>query len=204
MTRILQVLVSPRPESFSRRVAEKVARLVAARRPGAEVTSRDLAADPPPHPPRAFYDAILAGAPADDPRFALSERLIGELEAADLVVIGTPMNNFTVPSSLKAWIDYVLRIRRTFRSTPEGKIGLLRDRPLVVISAHGGYCGEAPPAQPDFLTPYLRAVFATMGIHGAEFLRLEGLTRGAPAATQALDRAEQWIGERLPAWLDGT
>ena len=67
----------------------------------------------------------------DDPRFALSEYLIAELDAADIVVIGTPMNNFTVPSTLKAWIDHIVRIRRTFRSTPAGKVGLLRDRPVI-------------------------------------------------------------------------
>ena len=63
------------------------------------------------------------------PRCATSQALIAELEACDAVVIGTPMNNYTVPATLKAWIDQIVRIHRTFRSTPQGKVGLLQDRP---------------------------------------------------------------------------
>jgi FMN-dependent NADH-azoreductase len=110
---------------------------------------------------------------------------------ASNTAIGTPMNNFTVPSTLKAWIDHIVRIGRTFRSTPGGKIGILHDRPLVVVSAHGGYCGDAP-GQPDFLTPYLRAVFETIGIRSTEFLRLEGLARGPDAVTRSITRTPGW------------
>ena len=153
MTSILQILVSPREGSVSRRIARDIVARIAERRPGVQVVERDLAADPPPHPDCDLYEAILSPTPDDDPRFAFSERLITELEAADIVVIGTPMNNFSAPSTLKAWIDHIVRIRRTFRSTPEGKLGLLRNRPVIVVSAHGGYCGNEPPGQPDFLTP---------------------------------------------------
>ncbi len=198
MTAILQILVSPRHHSFSRQIAREVTAQIAALRPGSRIIERDLAADPPPHPGVILYGAILSPTPDDDPRFALSERMIAELEAADFVVIGTPVNNFTVPSTLKSWIDHIVRIRRTFRSSPEGKIGTLRDRPLVVVSAHGGYCGDGPSAQPDFLTPYLRAIFATIGIHKAEFLRLEGMSRGAEAVAHALDDARAWIAKSLP------
>ena len=201
MTTILQILVSPRPGSVSRRIACEIAARIAAAQPSAWILERDLAADPPPHPDPALYEAILSPTPDDDPRFALSERMIGELEAADVVVIGTPMNNYTVPSTLKAWIDHIVRIRRTFRSTPEGKIGTLRDRPLIVVSAHGGYCGDVPPAQPDFLTPYLRAVFETIGLGSVEFLRLEGLARGPEATARALDHASTWMARRLPELL---
>jgi FMN-dependent NADH-azoreductase len=197
MTRILQILVSPRPGSVSRRLAREIAQRIALLHAGSRVVERDLAADPPPHPEIDLYEAILSPTPDNDPRFALSERLIGELETADFVVIGTPMNNFTVPSSLKAWIDHIVRIRRTFRSTPEGKIGLLRDRPVIVVSAHGGYCGAAPPGQPDFLTPYLDAIFHTIGIDTVEFVRLEGLARGPEALARALDAANSWIDTRL-------
>jgi FMN-dependent NADH-azoreductase len=198
MTTILLILVSPRPESFSRRIARDVVGRIVASRPHARIVERDLAADPPPHPKIMLYEAILSPTPDADPRFALSEQLIGELEAADLVVIGTPMNNFTVPSTLKAWIDHIVRIRRTFRSMPTGKIGTLRDRPSIVVIAHGGYCGDIPPGQPDFLTPYLRAIFTTIGISSVEFLRLEGLSRGPEAVARALDHADSWMERRLP------
>jgi FMN-dependent NADH-azoreductase len=198
MTTILQILVSPRSASISRRVAGQIVAHIATQRPGANLINRDLAANPPPHPDLGLYEAILSPTPDDDPRFALSERMIVELEMADFVVVGTPMNNFTVPSPLKAWIDHVVRIRRTFRSTPAGKIGLLRDRPVIIASAHGGYCGDAPPGQPDFLTPYLRAIFLTIGIRSVEFLRLEGLARDPAAMTRALDQANAWVKCRLP------
>lgn len=198
MTAILQILVSPCPKAWSRRVAGDVTARIAALRPGARVVVRDLAADPPPHPDRDLYEAILSSTPDDDPRFFLSERYIAELEAADFVVIGTPMNNFTVPSILKAWIDHIVRIRRTFRSTPEGKIGMLRDRPVIVVSAHGGQV-TTPPHQPDLLTPYLRAIFETIGIPSVEFLRLEAMSRGPEAVARALDAAATWIDQKLPA-----
>ncbi|MGH7030389.1 MAG: NAD(P)H-dependent oxidoreductase, partial [Stellaceae bacterium] len=87
---------------------------------------------------------------------------------------------------------------RTFRSTPEGKIGMLRDRPVIVVSAHGGFCADAPPGQPDFLTPYLRAIFQTIGISQIDFIRLEGLSRGPDRAAAALANARAWINRRLP------
>jgi FMN-dependent NADH-azoreductase len=199
MTTILQILVSPRPQAHSREIAREVTAHIAAAHPGARVIERDLAADPPPHPDLDLYEAILSPTPDDDPRFALSEQMIGELEAANFVVIGTPMNNFTVPSTLKAWIDHIVRIRRTFRSTPEGKIGTLRDRPTIVVTAHGGYMNGA--YQPDFLTPYLEAIFATIGISQIEFVRLEGMSRGPEAVARALDQARGWIDRRLPEFL---
>lgn len=199
MTTILQILASPRPQSCSRLIAREIVARLRALHPGAQVIDRDLAADPPPHPDLALYNAILSReAGPEHPGFALSERLIGELEAADWVVIGTPMNNFTVPSTLKAWIDHIVRIRRTFRSTPEGKIGMLSDRPVVVVCAHGGYCGDTPPGQPDFLTPYLQAIFETIGMPRVEFIRMQGLSRGPEPVARALGEARAWIDRRLP------
>ena len=198
MTTILKILVSPRPQSHSRLIAGEIVTRLQALHPGARVIDRDLAAEPPPHPDLALYNAILSPTEPDHPDFALSERYIGELEAADWVVIGTPMNNFSVPSTLKAWIDHIVRIRRTFRSTPEGKIGMLPDIPVVVVSAHGGYCGDTPPGQPDFLTPYLRAIFETIGMPRIDFIRMQGLTRGPEPLAKALGEARAWIDRRLP------
>ena len=153
----------------------------------------------PPHPDLALYNAILSPEIGPEhPDFALSERYIGELEAADWVVIGTPMNNFSVPSTLKAWIDHIVRIRRTFRSTPEGKIGLLADTPVMVVSAHGGYIGGTPAYQPDFLTPYLQAIFETIGMPRVEFMPMAGLSRGPEALAKALAAAREWIDRRFP------
>ena len=105
---------------------------------------------------------------------AQSEELIQELESSDIVVIGTPMHNFTVPSSLKAWIDHIVRVRRTFNVSPEGKVGTLRDRPVfVAISSGGRFSGERA-RQPDFLTPYLKAILGTIGLHDLTFFSVQG------------------------------
>lgn len=198
MKTILLIRVSPRPNSFSRQIATAVADRLRQLHPGARTIDRDLAAAPPPHPDRAFYDAILSRDAAPNPVLDHSERLIRELEQADFVVLGTPMNNFTVPSTLKAWLDHIVRIRRTFASTPGGKQGLLRDRPVIVVSASGGYSGAQPPASPDFLTPYLRAILGCIGLHQVEFLTLEGTARGPEAVERALGTARAWIDRRLP------
>jgi len=204
MRAILHLTCSPRgPLAHSRTISgELVARLLAAA-PGARVIERDLFATPPALVDRGFTAAILASPPDfGAPALAASEALIAELEACDAVVIGTPMNNYTVPATLKAWIDQIVRIHRTFRSTPQGKAGILRDRPVYVVIASGGYfSGPSPngtPAQPDFLTPYLRAIFGTIGITDLHFITLEGVTRGAEAQATALAAARDRIDALLP------
>ena len=204
MRKILHLTCSPRgPLAHSRVISgELVARLLAAY-PAARVIERDLVTTPP-----AFVDSGFAvGIAAAPPDFgvaalAASEALIAELEACDAVVIGTPMNNYTVPATLKAWIDQIVRIHRTFRSTPQGKVGLLRDRPAYVVIASGGYfTGPSPsgtPAQPDFLTTYLRAIFGTIGITDLHFITLEGLTRGPEALAQALETGRRRIDGLVP------
>jgi FMN-dependent NADH-azoreductase len=195
MPNILYLTCSPRgANSFSRRIGDElVARL------GGAVLARDLAADPPPLVDAAFSAAILAPASeAVPPALAVSEALIRELEAADVLVIATPMNNFGVPAALKSWIDQIVRINRTFRSLPEGKVGLLRDRPAYLVVASGGwFTGPSPigtPAQPDFLTGYERVVLETIGIRSLSVIALEGVTRGADVAAAAMAKARAAIG----------
>ena len=121
-----------------------------------------------------------------------SEKLIEELDAADILIISTPMHNFTVPSMLKAWIDQVIRFGRTFQSTPTGKIGLLRNKPVFIVIASGGLFTGKNPTQPDFLTPYLRAILATIGLKDIHFVTAEAMCRGpeALAAGEAFDRSQ--------------
>jgi len=116
------------------------------------------------------------------------------LESADLVVIGTPMHNFTVPSALKAWIDHVVRIRRTFHVTADGKAGTLRDRPVFFAIASGGrFSGRA--RQPDFLTPYLKAILPTIGLHDLTFFSVEGTALGPDAIAEARAMADRALQE---------
>jgi FMN-dependent NADH-azoreductase len=204
MRTILYLTCSPKGgRAFSRLMADELVARLAQANPGAKTIHRDLATHPPPVPDAAFSAAVLGAASADDPAFAASEILIGELETCDALVIGTPMHNYGVPAVLKAWIDQVVRIRRTFQSTPAGKTGMLRDRPVFVVVASGGwFTGPSPsgtPPQPDFLTPYLRAALGTIGLNDLSVITLEGLTRGAAPAERALASARSRLAELIPA-----
>lgn len=199
---ILHITCSPRPQgSHSARLAAAIVERLCAADPTPSVRLRDLAAEPLPHVDAPYADA-LAGAPHDagEPgALARSETLLAELELADAIVIGTPMHNFTVPSSLKAWIDHVLRIHRTFAPSPQGKRGLLPNRPVYIAIASGGpFLGEAA-RQPDFLTPYLRAVLNTMGLFDLHFFVLQGTVRGAEAQAAAWQEAMRQLDLQLPA-----
>jgi FMN-dependent NADH-azoreductase len=202
MKSILFLSCSPKgPTSHSVNFAEEVLARLQQHHPTAEVRRRDLAANPP-----SFVDAVFATAntdPASLPHlFGPSEGLIEELELADALVLATPMHNYTVPAVLKAWIDQIVRIHRSFASTPGGKVGKLHDRPVFVVIASGGwFSGPSPigtPAQPDFLTPYLGAVLNTIGLHTLHFIALEGVSRGPAEQQRAIMLARHQLDHILP------
>ena len=107
------------------------------------------------------------------------------------MIIATPMHNFTVPSTLKAWIDHVVRVRQTFRATPDGYVGLLRDRPVFVAVSSGGRYSGPRARQPDFLTPYLRASLGTIGLRDLIFFAVEGTALTPDALTDVRTRTDQ-------------
>lgn len=123
-------------------------------------------------------------APAAKGALLQSEQLIRELESADCVVIATPMHNLMVPSALKAWLDHVIQADRTFRITPGGKVGSLRDRPVFIAVASGSTFTGADARQPDFLRPWLKALLASIGLHDVKFFSVEG-TAQEPHALRA-------------------
>lgn len=145
--------------------------------PSATVTRRDLGHHPIPHATANYATRLASPALLTSGNMegavCLSEELIQEVEAADILVIGTPMNNFTIPSVLKSYIDQIVRIGRTFTSTSEGKAGLLHDRPVFVAIASGGKFYGEHAGQPDFLTPYLTAVLGCIGLKTLHFLPLQ-------------------------------
>jgi FMN-dependent NADH-azoreductase len=202
MRSVLYVSCSPRgAASHSLRFAEELLARLRQRHPEVAIQRRDLAADPPMPVDSGFANAVLDPAsPAE--AFGASETLIRELEAADAVVIATPMHNYTVPAALKAWIDHVVRIHRTFASTPTGKVGKLADRPVFIVVASGGWFSlplpGGVPSQPDFLTPYLRAILNTIGLHDIRIIALEGVTRGSVMLDRAVTLARQSLDELLP------
>lgn len=175
---ILHIDCSPRAQSHSRKLSAAIVAKLFAMAPGVSVTRRDLGREPIPHAGSDYATALsspaaLAGAPSNG-AVHLSEQLIQEVEVADALVIGTPMNNFTVPSVLKAWIDQILRMGRTIGVLPTGeKVGLLQDRPVYIGIASGGVFTGDRARQPDFLTPYLTAAFGCVGLNSLQFFPLQ-------------------------------
>lgn len=173
---ILHIDSSPRRESHSRGLSAAIVERLLQVAPGASIRRRDLGAEPPPHTPADYAVALSSPATlAAPPQGSLdvSEKLIREIEAADVIVIGTPMHNYTIPSSLKAWIDQVLRVGRTMTSTPAGKVGMLQDRPVFIGVASGGVFAGERANQPDFLTPYLSLALNSIGLKTLQFLPLQ-------------------------------
>lgn len=175
---VLLIDCSPRPESHSRKLSAAIIARLLAMDPAAHVTRRDLGREPIPHAETNYATALSSpgelAAWQSDSAVRLSEQLIQEVEAADVLVIGTPMNNFTVPSVLKAWIDQVLRVGRTIGAAPTGeKIGLLQDKPVYIGIASGGIFTGDHAKQPDFLTPYLTAAFGCVGVTSLQFFPLQ-------------------------------
>ncbi|HBK04917.1 MAG TPA: hypothetical protein DDZ81_03525 [Acetobacteraceae bacterium] len=202
MKEILYISCSPKgTASISDRFGQDVLAQLREQHPSATFNRRDLTVATPPFVDAAFCAAIM-NPTGDAAAFGASDVLIDELDRADAVIIATPMHNYTVPAVLKAWVDQVVRIHRTFVSTPSGKVGKLKDRPVFIVVASGGwFTGPSPtgtPPQPDFLTPYLRAVLNTIGLTDVHFLILEGVTRGPDMLASAQTKARAALDRIVP------
>jgi FMN-dependent NADH-azoreductase len=158
------------------------AEIVAAERrlhPGIEVVYRDLAGNPVKHLSGAHLAAAQGTLPdADEVRhdLAMGQEALKEFLSADIVVVGAPMYNFSIPSQLKSWIDRLFVAGQTFRYTAAGPEGLAGGRKVIVASSRGGFYGpETPIAFLDHQETYLRGVFGFFGIQDLTFVRAEGI-----------------------------
>jgi FMN-dependent NADH-azoreductase len=160
-----------------------------------EVTYRDLAAAPLPHLSGALFAAAqgaLPGAAMVQEDLSTSQTVLEEFLAADIVVIGAPMYNFTIPSQLKSWIDRILVRGKTFRYTEHGPEGLAGDKRVIVAISRGGFYGaDTPLAWAEHLETYLRTVFGFMGILKLEFIVAEGVGTGPERRKNAIEEALQ-------------
>lgn len=169
---------------------------------GVQLIRRDLDADPVPHLNaerfRAFTTPPAERTPAQAAAVSYSDTLIDEWRRAELVVLGLPMYNLGIPSTLKSYIDHVARAGETFRYTDKGPVGLLKDRKVYAIASRGGVYQNTTL---DTQTAYIRHIFGLMGISDIEFVYAEGLNMGADIAEQALQQARNQLSEltRLPA-----
>ncbi|MFT9366874.1 MAG: NAD(P)H-dependent oxidoreductase [Gluconobacter sp.] len=173
---ILHIDCSPRPDGQSRLVSAGIVARLSPLWPGATVVMRDISTLSPPD---ADYATLLTSPPQNSGSTvqgstALSDILIREIETADVLVVGTPVHNFTVPAALKSWLDHVARVNRTFTVGPSGKVGLVKDRPVFIGVAAGGMIFGDGAQQPDFFTPYLKAILNCIGLYDLRFVSVQG------------------------------
>ena len=190
--------------SVTRQLTADIVKAWTVSRPGTTVVYRDLAAAPPDHLTGELMQVVkfrnLENLNArQQSELALTDALVDEFMAAEVVVIGAPMYNFSVPTQLKAWIDRICQAGRTFRYSEKGPVGLAGGRKVIVASARGGrYAGTPVEAALDHQEAYLKAVMGFVGITDVSFIRAEGVAMGPEPRAQALEAAGREI-ERLVA-----
>jgi len=197
MSHILLVTSSPRAaDSFSTRFATEIAEGIQARS-GGPLTVRDLAANPPPHITPAYIQGRITSPEDRTPDQAeavkIAQELVDELKAADVIVLGSGMINFGLPSQLKAWFDHVTWPRVTFGYGDTGPKGLLTGKKVYLVTAAGGVFSEGTWAPFDFQTNYLLHLLGFIGLTDVEVVRVEGTVLGPDAVTAAIANAETAI-----------
>jgi FMN-dependent NADH-azoreductase len=190
--------------SVSRRLSAAAVAKWRERYPETNIVYRDLVSDPIDHLTGDLIAArrIDAGQHSTAMRQALavSETVLDEFMAADVVVIGAPMYNFGIPSQLKAWIDRLAVAGKTFRYTEKGPLGLVGGKTVIVASSRGGFYGEDSPLNAiDHQEKYLSAVFSFFGITDIRFLRAEGVNVSAEQRQKAIAAAERNVVQLLAA-----
>lgn len=163
---------------------------------GATVTVRDLASEPVPHLDAARFGAFIAKpeerTPEQQAAADYSDKLIAELKAADVIVLGLPLYNFGLPSTLKAYIDQIGRAGHTFSYTDKGAVGLLHGKKAYVFAARGGLYQGTPL---DTQTAYVRDFLGFIGITDVEFVYAEGLAISEESKNASLARARRKIAD---------
>lgn len=182
------------PHSVSRQVSAAIVDRLKQATPSLEVAYRDLTETPLAHLSGSHL-AAAQGAPASaelGPDLAAGAAALDEFLSADVVVIGAPMYNFTIPSQLKAWIDRILVAGKTFKYGAAGPEGLAGGKRVIVAISRGGYYGaDMPTAAGEHLETYLRWVFAFIGISNPEFILADGIQVGPDHREKAIAGALQ-------------
>ncbi len=188
-------------QSKSGEIADEVIAAWRKANPGGRVVERALT---PSNIPHLSSDTLAALGKQPDARttaerdiVAFADSLIAEVEAADTIVIGAPMYNFTIPTTLKAWIDHIARAGRTFRYTAAGPEGLLKNKKVVVVASRGGIY-EGAAAGMNHQEPYLRTVLGFLGLTNIEFIAVEGLRISPEAAVKGLEAARAAVKSLVP------
>lgn len=197
MSHTLLVTSSPRgTDSLSTRFATEIAESIQARL-GGPLTVRDLAANPPQHITPAYIQGRIMSpedrTPEQVEAVKVAQQFVDELKAADVIVLGSGMINFGLPSQLKAWFDHVTWPRVTFGYGDTGPKGLLTGKKVYLVTAAGGVFLEGAWAPFDFQTNYLLHLLGFIGLTDVEVVRVEGTVLGADAVKAAIANAETAI-----------
>lgn len=147
----------------------------------------------------AFYTPTEALSEEQNSLIALSDQLVDELKLADVIVIGAPMHNFSVNGYLKAYIDQVARVGKTFSYSEAGPKGLLENKKVYVMVASGGDYSSGPLAALDHLTPYLKTVLGFIGLTDVAFIQCPGTSASDEAKAQAIEVAKTSLSQALLA-----
>lgn len=194
MTKLLHIDSSVLgPHSVSRQLSAAIVERLRQAEPGVEVTYRDLSVSPLAHLSGAHL-AVAQGASNADPSLqqevAAGQAALAEFLASDIVVLGAPMYNFTIPSQLKAWIDRIAVRGQTFQYGPQGPQGLCGSKRVIVAISRGGFYGAGTPmAALEHLETYLRSVFGFIGVTELEFITADGVQVGPEHREKALATA---------------
>ncbi len=181
------------PHSVSRQVSAAIVDRLRKATPRLEVVYRDLGSTPLAH----LSGSYLAAAQGATPEAALQQDLVAgqavmdEFLAADIVVVGAPMYNFTIPSQLKAWIDRIVVAGKTFKYGAQGAEGLAGNKRVIIAISRGGFYGAGTPAAGEYVETYLRWVFGFIGVKNLEFISAEGVQVGPEHREKALAGALQ-------------
>lgn len=180
MPTLLRIDASPRGNaSYSRRIGDTFTDAWKAAHSGGTVTERDLSANQPSYVDiqwiQGAYSAPDQQTDAHKAALKLSDTYIADVEAADEILITTPLYNFSIPAVLKAWIDHLVRAGKTFQYVDGNFKGLLQDKKVTVVIAAGGKYQETPLEQLDYATPYLKFIFGFMGITSVRFVDAGGV-----------------------------
>ena len=177
---ILHLMTSPRGgASNSNKLSNAIVNRLTEIYPGSSVKTQDLAQSPLPHLDQTTITSFFTPEEQLTPEIVqslkLSDDTIADINEADVIVIGTGMYNFSIPSTLKAWIDHIVRARKTFRYSEAGIEGLIKNKKLYLAIAAGGIYSEGFMKEFDFTENYLRAVFGFLGMTDITVFRVEGL-----------------------------
>jgi FMN-dependent NADH-azoreductase len=192
MSQILLITSSPRVESYSTRVGRRLAQRLTSQ-PESIFTVRDLTRQPLPHIDDSF--AVARNTPPDlltsaqKSALSLSDQLLAELFAADTLIVASGMINFGIPSSLKAYIDYVVRPGVTFRYGNNGPEGLVKGKKAYLVVARGGNYSQGPMQAFNFQDTYLKSTLGFIGIIDVEVIAVEGIGFGPEVAEKAFNAA---------------